>query len=110
MGLDQYVTNGQGDELQYYCKFGELHNLLEAVYKKQGGIDEFNCIDLQLTEEICDEVIESIQTRNMPDCDGFFFGSSNMEDEEYLEEALTHFKGFKEQIKEGETVIYSAWY
>jgi hypothetical protein len=89
-----------------------LQNLLHSIYKREtGNEDDFNCKDLVLTPEICQEVVDALLGKTtLPDHSGFFFGGSNKEDKEYLKEQAKIWAGFKIDIEEGAELVYSAWY
>jgi len=119
MGLDQYIERKvvKKEEVFYWRKFGELQNLMQAIYvrecKDNENFDpEFNCRELPLTIPICNEVIKAIKSRNLPDHQGFFFGRSNVEDDEYLNDAVKKFTAIKQELKDNPTaeLVYYAWY
>ena len=116
MGLDQYVqkVTKKTEELYYWRKFGELQNLLHDIYiRETGESTHFNCEELVLTESICDEVIKALTTWSMPDHQGFFFGGSNAEDKELIEDAIEKWKQIKTEVQNvgyNEEITYFAWY
>lgn len=120
MGLDIYIeritgaTDSDGkqikEEVYYWRKFGELHNLMSEIWHRDNE-EEFNCQYLPLTEEICTEVIQHLhKPSSLPDHYGFFFGQSNKEDRDYLTDALKKWKDIKKRVKNGEELAYFAWY
>lgn len=113
MGLDAWVQNSNGSELKYWRKFGELQNLMEFIWRrefpKESEGESFNCVKLELTPNILDEVISAIKTRTLPDHSGFFFGESNMGYPERLQEAEEFFSRLKED-SEYTTYYYNSWW
>lgn len=117
MGLDQYLSRKvvQKDEIYYWRKFGELQNLMEQIWREQThpkDSDEFNCVELKLTPEICDRVIKAIRQKKLPTHEGYFYGSDNMGDKEYLDEAIRRFQQVKEDLMDNpdQEIVYHAWY
>ena len=116
MGLDQYIERKvlKKEEIFYWRKFGELQNLMSQIWREQNPDDsgDFNCIELVLTTEICDRVINSIKQKNLPDHEGFFFGPSNKDNKEYLKDTIMKFKQIKSELEEypDQEIVYYSWY
>lgn len=118
MGLDQYASQVKGEdaqELAYWRKHNRLQGWMEDLYARKGGEGEFNCVDLELTEEDLDELESAIDNRNLPETGGFFFGSdsySDYEDEEwgYLNTDREFIEKAREALGEGWKVVYSCWW
>lgn len=119
MGLDQYIERKvvKKEEVFYWRKFGELQNLMQAIYvrecKDNEDFDpEFNCRELPLTIPICNEVIKAIESRNLPYHQGFFFGGPNADDDEFLDDAVSKFKAIKKELTDNPDteLVYHAWY
>jgi len=117
MGLDQEIRRKiiKKEEVFYWREFGELQNLMEVIWREQNPFQddkEFNCVELVLTTEICDRVINAIKNRNLPDHSGFFFGSLNKDDNEYLDEAIRRFEQIKDDLTDcpDQEIVYWSWY
>ena len=129
MGLDMYaykvnpedIIRREGDprisikegvvpeDLHYWRKHHDLHGWMEELYNKRGGLEEFNCINIELTEADLDALEESIKSRALPPTTGFFFGNyppnkeSDDEDLQFIDEA-------REAIADGYVVLYGSWW
>lgn len=135
MGLDQYAHSGTGEDIAYWRKHNRLQGWMERLWhekcekyknrpieerfidaidsddnKPDGGA--FNCKDLPLTAEDIDRLEKDIKDRNLPETEGFFFGSDSYEDYEkhHLDEDLKFIDNAREYLARGEQVIYSCWY
>jgi len=86
-------------------KHSSLHGFMEQHYY---GDEEFNCIDLEITEDDIDELEEAINNADLPETGGFFFGSDSSE--HYKEQDLEFCKDAREAMANGYTVIYSSWW
>ena len=90
MGLDQYayrIKNGEALEIAYWRKHNRLQGWMENLWVQRGKpnpqkdedgnvIDEFNCVDLELDEEDLDKLEESLDSKELPETSGFFFGNN----------------------------------
>lgn len=125
MGLDMYanrVEKGielEGDfgfslegtdavEIKYWRKFNNLHGWMEELYHNKGGLDEFNCVNLKLTLEDLEQL--KLEASELKPTTGFFFGSQNAMEPEDVEDVVTFCDLAINEIKEGNTIVYSAWY
>lgn len=125
MGLDMYAnsvkkgTKLEGDfgfslegtdgvEIKYWRKFNNLHGWMEELYKSKGGVEEFNCINLKLTLE--DLVRLKPEAPDLKPTMGFFFGSQNAMEPEDIDDVIAFCNKAIKEIKEGNTIVYSAWY
>ncbi len=125
MGLDQfaYITkvkpskevdftaevSEDNEEIHYWRKHPDIHGFMESLYRKKGGVDEFNCKPVVLVQEDIDNLANSILDGKLPSTVGFFFGSSAGDDEEENDD-LEFCKKASEAIKKGYTVYYDSWW
>jgi hypothetical protein len=125
MGLDQfaYITkvkpskevdftvevSEDNEEIHYWRKHPDIHGFMESLYRKKGGVDEFNCKPVVLVQEDIDNLADSILDGKLPSTVGFFFGSSAGDDEEENDD-LEFCKKASEAIKKGYTVYYDSWW
>lgn len=98
------------DEFYYWRKFGELQNLMEDIWRRDpnNANKDFNCVDVLLTEDICQEVIDKLNhVEELPECHGFFYGQPNIENDEYIMEAIRVWKDALMEVKEGSILYYN---
>ena len=71
MGLDQNAwkvdKDGEREELAYWRKHNRLQGWMEERYTEKGGKEQFNCVDLELTEEDIDDLETAIEDRELPE-------------------------------------------
>ena len=125
MGLDQYATARKGEgtidddgythykdsfEIAYWRKHPNLQGWMEDLWIAKGaeGGVEFNCVDLELDEEDLDKLEESLDSKELPETTGFFFGSNA--DDHYAEADREFIVAARAAIKQGYTVVYSSWW
>ena len=81
MGLDQYAfrvkENGERTEIAYWRKHNRLQGWMKNLYTKQGGTEEFNCVDVELGWEDIIQLEQDITNRSLPHTQGFFFGNDS---------------------------------
>ena len=118
MGLDQNAwkvsQEGEREELAYWRKHNRLQGWMEELYTRKGGMKEFNCVDLELTEEDINDLENAVDNKSLPETGGFFFGNDSYSDYEgeygYKEEDLKFISNARKALEEGRTVIYSCWW
>ena len=118
MGLDQYANrvNEAGDrvEVAYWRKHNRLQGWMEDLYISKGGVDPFNCIDVEITKEDLNQLEEDITTRNLPSTQGFFFGNDSYLDYEsddgYRADDLAFIKAGNKVLDEGDKLFYGSWW
>ena len=125
MGFDQYATARRGEgtideegftyykdsiELAYWRKHPNLQGWMEDLWIEKGaeGGDEFNCVDLELDEEDLDKLEESLDSKELPETTGFFFGNNS--DDHYAEADREFIVQARAALKQGYTVVYSSWW
>lgn len=122
MGLDQYAVARKGDpvekdgrqewpesrNLAEWRKHPNLQGWMEDLYRRKGGEEEFNCVDVELTLEDLDALEKAVKGKEMPKTEGFFFGDDS--DEYYRKKDLQFISDAREAIKEGFAVVYSSWW
>jgi len=126
MGLDMYayrtlekvnedidfqndIDYDAAEQIMYWRKHPNLHGFMENLYIEKGGVDDFNCRPVRLTQEDIDRLAASIIDEGLPETRGFFFGESYGTEEERQED-LEFCKQASESIKEGYTVFYDSWW
>ena len=123
MGLDQFATARQGEakrdedgyvyyedskELARWRKHPNLEGWMANLYYEKGGEDEFNCVDLELDEEDLDELEYALNSKELPETSGFFFGSNS--DDQYAEQDREFIVKARAALKEGYDVVYHSWW
>jgi len=83
-------------------------NLQGFMENKWCGEGEFNCQELELTLEDINELEEAVNSADLPDTGGFFFGGDSSE--LYKEQDLEFCNDARKALADGYTVIYSSWY
>jgi hypothetical protein len=101
-------TENEPQELHYWRKHPNLHGWMENLYREKGGTDpQFNCVNLNITEEDLDKLENDVNQEDLPHTSGFFFGESQPEDKKDDLEVITK---AREALKEGYAVYYTSWW
>ena len=123
MGLDQYATARKGEssvddegftcyedsmELAYWRKHPNLQGYMKQLWHEKGNDGEFNCVDLELTLKALDALEDALDSKELPQTCGFFFGSNS--DDHYEEQDREFIAQARDAIKQGYTVIYYSWW
>jgi len=125
MGLDQFAfskdENGEKTEIAYWRKHNRLQGFMEELWIEQeagedGNHEDFNCVDLELTEKDLNKLEKAVITYNLPETGGFFFGQDSYEYrnsqgnyDDYEDDIAFIAKG-REVLASGDTLIYSCWW
>ena len=135
MGLDQYAyarpprKRNSDDDIQIgeWRKHNRLQGWMESLWQSKGCPNanedgDFNCVPLQLTSEDIDSLEDAILNFELPETDGFFFGSDSYfwtdengephadNDYWYKESDLTFVKEAREMLEKKHRIFYSSWY
>lgn len=123
MGLDQYAFARKGKpfkdedgalkypvqlELAYWRKHPNLQGWMEELYRQKGGTEEFNCVDVELTEEDLDSLEAAVKDTALPETSGFFFGNNG--DDHYREQDLKFIEEARQRLKESFKIVYTSWW
>ena len=123
MGLDQYAhaidNNGEKEELAYWRKHPNLQGFMENLWHEKGcpnkpeepnslGMSNFNCVPVDLTYEDLDSLEKAVNSKELPQTIGFFFGDDS--DDDYKQEDLEFIQKAREALDAGLTVEYSSWW
>jgi len=117
MGLDMYsfakkdITNEKEKaiEIAYWRKFNALHGWMEDLYKKQGGLESFNCIPLVLTNKDLKELEQVCSDKTLEYRAGFFWGNSEPDEDDY-NSILAFISKARSYMLDGYTVYYDSWW
>jgi len=108
MGLDQYAfarKDEEDTEIMYWRKHANLQGWMANLYRARGGVGEFNCVDLKLSEE--DLLNLQLQHRSLETCTGFFWGYTS---EEKVEETQAFIEKALDMMNDGYEIIYTSWW
>jgi len=123
MGLDQYASARKGEptidedgckewkdniELGEWRKHPHLQGFMESVYHDNGGTEEFNCVDVELSINDIDNLEANIKEASLPETEGFFFGNDSSE--YYREQDLEFCTNARKALEDGYTIVYSSWW
>jgi hypothetical protein len=126
MGLDMYAfrvkaadavgdfeiakIEDKHDEIMYWRKHHDLHGWMEQLYRAKGGVKEsFNCIPVRLTMEDLQDLEKDVLSNNLPQTQGFFFGTNPPDEESKLQD-MEFIGKAKIAIAEGDAVYYDSWW
>ena len=135
MGLDMYAFRHKGDMIQPqekrdkldgtprepiqfadWRKHNRLQGFMQELYDKKNGADadNFNCVPLYLSKEELDMLQKQIETRTLPQTEGFFFGDDSYtwegEQNDMKAYDLKFVKNAKEWLEKGYKVFYECWW
>ena len=122
MGLDQYAFARRGEpvekedgleypeqvEIAQWRKHPNLQGWMKNLYRENGGTEEFNCVDVELTLEDLDSLEAAITGTELPETCGFFFGENS--DDYYKDKDLQFIEEARRYINDGYTVVYTSWW
>ena len=124
MGLDMYafaVDRNDGNEqfaiaedadkseLAYWRKFNALHGWMEQKAISLGLNETFNCVPLQLSPAIIDELEHDVAVKALVPTAGFFFGEQTIYPED-IESTKQFIKDAREAFEDGKDVYYDSWW
>ena len=139
MGLDQTAyarppRKRNSDDDEFLCewrKHNRLQGWMESVWEGKGRpnsrteddpMGDFNCVELQLTKSDIDELEYAIENFELPESNGFFWGSDSYfwnnedgnpfsENEYYYKETdLIFVSEARKMLDKGYRIYYSSWY
>jgi hypothetical protein len=118
MGLDQYALSkrpdGEVKEIAYWRKHNALHGWMENLWNAKGkpepNGEQFNGVQLELTAADLDMLHTVVISNNLPETEGFFFGSDTRYFEEYKNETLVFIEKAKRLLDKGYEIRYDSWW
>jgi len=129
MGLDQYAysrpvgveSDGgeNNEEIAYWRKHNRLHGWMEDLHRDRGNPvsqqafgNDFNCVEVELTESDIEQLEAHIENKSLPETGGFFFGNDSYEEYEeyYKEDDVNFIQNARQAIAEGKKVYYNSWW
>jgi hypothetical protein len=116
MGLDQYAYAVDKDnnktEICYWRKHPNLQGWMENLWENKGRpYDEsgdFNCVPLELTKEDLDSLEQALESNNLPQTTGFFFGNDS--DDTYRQQDVEFIQAARNVLDKGNKVVYDSWW
>lgn len=126
MGLDMYAVRvekkyntpvitdyigGEPEDFFYWRKNRFMHNLMEKIYRKKGGKQEFNCVFLELTSDDIDYIETAVLDGEIDgmDAPGYFFGYQDY-DEFERERDMEFIRVARDSLENGYKVYYYSWW
>jgi hypothetical protein len=105
-------------EFAYWRKHNALHGWMESKWENSEEFvadESFNCVNFELSKEDLKELEELVTSEKLYSMGkgGFFFGSTNYEQDDidyYKPIDLKFIEEAKEYLAEGNTVFYSSWW
>lgn len=113
MGLDMYFMAVQPKEIAYWRKHNALHHWFEEEAKRLGLIEDaadFNLVHVPLTTELLDRLETDIRNGALVPTEGFFFGGTNYDPKEDMEEDLKAIATAREHLAKNQEVYYTSWW
>ena len=95
-------------ELAYWRKHPNLQGWMEQLWCEKGGEGEFNCVDVELTADDLDALEQDIDYGDLPETQGFFFGSDS--DNRYKDGDLDFIHDAREHLSMGYKIVYTSWW
>lgn len=123
MGLDQYAYAVDKDnnktEICYWRKHPNLQGWMENLWDNKGrpnahedkdiaGLSDFNCVPLELTKEDLDSLEQALESNNLPQTTGFFFGNDS--DDTYRQQDVEFIQAARNALDNGNKVVYDSWW
>ena len=96
------------EKIAYWRKFNALHGWMQALYRKLGGDEEFNCIALELTRNDLDDLSLDIKENKLTPLGGYFFGDLSI-DLGDVNDTLKFIDVAKSKIPTHRIYYYSWW-
>lgn len=100
-------------DLGYWRKHADLNGYFTKLYQERDGSKEFNCQNLILSKEDCEDVLELAKgiidgTKQLDKSSGFFWGESDEDD--WINTVAIIEKVLVETDFATEEVVYHCWY
>lgn len=95
-------------QFHYWRKSYGLHSWMQNLYRRKGGLEEFNLQKVRLTESDLDELERYLSSSNLPNTT-FLFGENSLDDETIADHKLFIAEA-RDEIKEGKAVYYDSWW
>lgn len=117
MGLDMWLMarpkQPKAEQVHYWRKHNALHNWFEEYARDAGLVapdDDFNCVEVKLTTELLDKLEKDVREGNLVPVGGFFFGTTEYDPKEDMEDDLAAIAKARQRITDGDEVFYTSWW
>lgn len=98
-------------DFAYWRKFNHLHGWMEKLYREKGGVAaSFNCVTVRLMPEDIDRLESMARLKALAPTEGFFFGGTEVFDDDDRETVLTFVAQAREAFAGGFAVLYDSWW
>ncbi len=102
------IPDWERRNLHYWRKHPNLHGwMAERYFEKGGTSSDFNCNTVEITPDDLDALERVIIANELPATTGFFFGETNGEERE---DDLEFIRKAREEIAQGRSIAYYAWW
>ena len=124
MGLDMYafsVAKNEGNEqfaipegskpveIAYWRKFNALHGWMEDTARGLGFDGTFNCVPVQLSPVLINQLEDDLRHGLLKPREGFFFGSQDIHPED-IEATVQFIEAARDAFESGKDVYYDSWW
>jgi hypothetical protein len=124
MGLDMYafsVAKNDGNEqfavaegnerseIAYWRKFNALHGWMHDQAVDLGFDGEFNCVPVQLSPMLIDQLEDDLKHDMLKPRGGFFFGDQTIYPED-VEATVKFIEAARAEFAAGREVYYDSWW
>jgi hypothetical protein len=113
MGLDMWFEEIKRTEIHYWRKHNALHNWFAKKAIAMGLVEteaDFNVVPVPLTLELLAELEADIRNGNLEPTEGFFFGGTDYDPKEDMEDDLKAIRIAREIVESGGSVQYNSWW
>jgi hypothetical protein len=120
MGLDSYINvdnveDGKTETVKvvYWRKHNAMHNWFCKEALAIGLVDnpdDFNCVELPITQNRLNRLIQTVKDGNLEPVGGFFFGNTDYDPKEEMEADLADLAKVQEEITSGNEPYYTSWW
>jgi acetylglutamate kinase len=82
--------------------------LCGSINKDIAGLSDFNCVPVELTREDLDSLEQALESNNLPETAGFFFGGDS--DDSYRQQDVEFIQAARNALDNGQKVVYDSWW
>ncbi len=117
MGLDMRAIARKNKDIGDWRKHNRLHGWMCDLWLSKNPREKprnFNCKELVLTKEDIDQLEQDIENNELPETEGFFFGTDSYEWGDFTkkqkEDDLKFIEKARMMMKMGYIIIYDSWW
>lgn len=114
MGLDQYAykhkpnQSEQAEEIACWRKHNALQGWMANLFELKTGEKDMNCQEFYLEMQDLEMLEIAVLNNNLPQTQGFFFGSDTRDDDYQKRKTMEFIMEAKLALSEGYEVFYGA--